>query len=142
MGLRVSPVARFLRPHRVRFALRASEIRTGVRVILPLRGSDIEGRLPFSAGPITANLYVLHRLIKNSLSSVRKKGCCCKMPVGALLFVQYLVRNLHDISARLGEQGEFHGCKGGVNGIQTRVFDVDILHGLTVVGGNLLFCRA
>ena len=57
MGLRVSPVARFLRPHRVRFALRASEIRTGVRVILPLRGSDIEGRLPFSARPITANLW-------------------------------------------------------------------------------------
>jgi len=27
----------------VRFALRASEIRTDVRVILPLRGSDIEG---------------------------------------------------------------------------------------------------
>ena len=56
MGLRVSPVARFLRPHRVRFALRASEIRTDVRVILPLRGSDIEGRLPFSARPITTNL--------------------------------------------------------------------------------------
>ena len=40
----------------VRFALRASEIRTDVRVILPLRGSDIEGRLPFSARPITTNL--------------------------------------------------------------------------------------
>ena len=64
------------------------------------------------------------------------------MPVGALLFVQYLVSNLHDISAWLGEQGELHGCKGGVNSIQPRVFDVDILHGLAVVGGNLLFCRA
>ena len=51
MGLRVLPTTRFLRPHRVRFALRASEIRTSVRVILPLRGSDIEGLSPFSTQP-------------------------------------------------------------------------------------------
>ena len=32
----------------MRFALRASEIRTSVRVRLPLRGSEIEGLTPFS----------------------------------------------------------------------------------------------
>ncbi len=51
MGLRVSPVARFLCPHRVRFTLRASDIRTIVRVILPLPESDIEGLWPFSTQP-------------------------------------------------------------------------------------------
>jgi len=50
-------MARFLRPHRVRFALRASEIRTSVRVILPLRGSDIEGLSPFSTGPRNPPIY-------------------------------------------------------------------------------------
>ncbi len=37
--------------------LRASEIRTSVRVILPLRGSDIEGLSPFSTGPRNPPIY-------------------------------------------------------------------------------------
>ncbi len=64
-GLRVSPMARFLRPHRVRFALRASEIRTSVRVILPQRGSDIEGLSPFSTCPRYPPIYKAGALSAN-----------------------------------------------------------------------------
>ena len=41
----------------MRFALRASEIRTSVQVILPLRGSDIEGLSPFSTWPRYPPIY-------------------------------------------------------------------------------------
>ena len=90
----------------VRFALRASEIRTSVRVRLPLRGSEIEGLSPFSTPPHQTPSRITTNFVRIGL-------------ISTLIFMAQVVHALGDaqlhavggrvvIDAALGEIGLGH----------------------------------